>query len=57
MKKRSQVRFPPRRILLDIVDEEEGAHDKDHTIRTIRMRIMKMNMRMNFNIIEDQGQG
>ena len=25
-------------------------------IRTIRMRIMKMNMRMNFNIIDDQGQ-
>ena len=28
--KRSQVRFPPRRILLDIDDEEEDAHEEDH---------------------------
>ena len=28
--KRSQVRFPPRRILLDMDDEEEDAHEEDH---------------------------
>ena len=28
--KRLQVRFPPRRILLDIDDEGEDAHEEDH---------------------------
>ena len=47
---------PRRRILLEIGDEEKDASEDDHrTIRPIRMRIMKMKIRMNLKIINDQG--
>ena len=47
---------PPRRILLDIGDEAEDAHEEDHrTIRTTRLRIMKMKMRMMIKDGDNQG--